>query len=143
MMVLNNVNDFYEMSDEQREMYVTEITQEILNSDNVMLKKMLGIVNRTLKHYKTDFTVHDVINLMENKDDNLVWIVRENGTHLLKLNYDTVDKMKEYTSFYNEILRVHRHDESLKVYLVNVKDNKVKKMKKENIEFTCDNQYNY
>lgn len=141
MNIINNVNDFYEMNDADKEIYVNEVTQEILSSDNEVLNKMLKAVNRTVKRFQTDFIVHDVKYLIENANDDMVWIIRDNGTHLLKLKLDTENDRTEQQNHYEYILRTHRNNPSIKTYFVNMKNNKIRKTDK--IEFTCNNQYNY
>lgn len=54
-----------------------------------LLQKMTNLVNKTVKHYKEDFTVYDVKHLdeieAEGKNAAFMWIIRECGTHIIGL----------------------------------------------------------
>lgn len=60
-------------------------TAEIIN-------KMSRLVNRTVKHYKTDFTDYDIKTIEKAESEkaaSFLWILRECGTFLLSYDQET------------------------------------------------------
>ena len=47
--------------------------------------KMKMIVNFTMTAYQTDFTVHDTNFMNKNPHAEFIWIVRQSGTHFLRM----------------------------------------------------------
>lgn len=51
---------------------------------NRTLELMAEIVEKKVKHYKSDFYEHDTKSIMENEAGKFIWIVRECGTWIFK-----------------------------------------------------------
>ena len=85
-----------------------------------LIEKMSRLVNRTVKHYKTDFTDYDLktIDKIAASPDSVkcLWIIRKCGTHIVyidkktgkpeSMDYleavrETWPERKEYTVTYN------------------------------------------
>lgn len=62
------------------------------------IKQMIGIVEDTTKSYKTDFYWHDIfsigLDILNNKEIDFYWIVREGGTTRCNFNDEAYDFYK-------------------------------------------------
>lgn len=125
---------FYNMNDNDQEDYISKV-KFFINS-NVLLKRMDNIVRRNVKHYKTDFYVHDVFSLSDDNGD-FVWLVRECGTDLIRCNNNSFSKDGEWIgkiwfNAVNETSKVHRY------YYFNSNKNKLLKINQEKAEQLID-----
>lgn len=82
--------NFYESSDEMRSELLKKSKAIIKGLPNKhFIKQMDKIVTKQVKNYVEDFYIVDICLLDKYKYDenlNLIWIVREKGTHLINLN---------------------------------------------------------
>lgn len=98
----------------------------MLKLDEKLFEKMRTAVNDTVKHYPADFGI-DVAWLMSlddtNKNDWLLWIVRECGTNLTCYK-DTAEVF----------VHCYQGDKSAKFFLLNVGQSYIVELDKENID---------
>lgn len=77
--------DFYNKTDKQRKRVLLYRKDKILKSDNELLKKMCSIVEKKVKKHRSDFYIHDVETIKDCEGEPFLWLVREQGTHYIKL----------------------------------------------------------
>jgi len=56
------------------------------NGQKPLIQEMSRIVERLLRHYHSDFYLHDISYLVANPEAVCVWVLRGTGTDLLPLN---------------------------------------------------------
>lgn len=119
-----NPNDFYKFNDKEKEKYINNVKEEIKRSSNEILKKMYNIARRNVKHYQSDFYIHDIY-LLKKYPSNFIWMTRKSGTDFIPLEslddsliswYDAVKKVNTDFYFYNgKTLRKITHEEMDKI----------------------------
>lgn len=113
--VLTDPNTFYNFSNEEKQSYINYVKNKI--KKHALLSKMHNIVNRKMIGYKTDFYVHDTYIILNDshKSKNFLWMVRDTGTDLINLNFNSLEDKKQALNWINACLSNSKHD----VYLIN------------------------
>ncbi|WP_273854243.1 hypothetical protein [Guptibacillus spartinae] len=124
-------NDYYEMEDAERESVINEIRTDITSSDSKIMKRMLGIANRYVKRYHSDFFVHD-IHTLSNYSGRVMWYVHDCGTHIVKLDSSFKETM-ELEKVNLEAVKanygdVHKENKEHHAYIVDISKGKIEKL---------------
>lgn len=99
---------------------------------NKVLEQMTAIVEKSVKHYKTDFYDYDMKDIKDGKSDKYIWIVRDCGTWL-----SASENISNTYSYYLD-------DKSVAYYEIDMKRGTVKKIpfgKRERIKTFSVNYY--
>lgn len=123
------VGTYYEASDELREEILQQIKKHIALKKGYLLA-MQTIVEKKLKSYKTDFYLHDVQRLTIFEGDSQIWILRDSGTQLLNLDWDSSDEYGNSTNL-QSFDSFMRHTKVNGIYHVSPSENTVKKISKD------------
>lgn len=112
--VLTDPNTFYDFSNEEKQSYLNYVKNKI--KKHTLLSKMHNIVNRRMTGYKTDFYVHDTYIILndDHKSKTFLWMVRDTGTDLINLNFDSSEDEKQALNWINACLSNSKHN----VYLI-------------------------
>lgn len=133
MQIKNIVNltptEFYNLSDDKKEKVISSITKKLASTPNVLINAMYNHVQKTVKHYITDFLIHDIQTLENETNNNYVWISHENGTFLVKLNHDFNNQLSDSKEWLEAVNYNYGNRKTTKVYLVNQEQNTLKKIK--------------
>ena len=81
----NIATTFYEKTEEQKKRYISHMRNRIRKGSDVILQSMMELVERHVERYHADFYVHDVALYRNTENGPFLWIIRENGTHLIDL----------------------------------------------------------
>jgi hypothetical protein len=133
-------SEFYNLSTDKQEKVITRITKQLASTPNVLISKMYDHVNKTMKHYKTDFLIHDIRTLENESDNTYVWFIHECGSFLVKLNHDFNSQLTESQEWLQAVKNNYGNRSNTKTFLVNQKENTLKRLKgltDNNITFTC------
>lgn len=115
-MKLIEPNVFYNYDEEKRKRYVKRVENYIRKNGTDLEKAMLEIVEKKVKHYQTDFFVHDFYMLnTETEKNEYIWAVRETGTWLIPL-----DEIEKY-----RFLLAEKHT----LFAINTKENSIKRLR--------------
>lgn len=107
---------FYNYDEKKRERYVKRVKNHILKNGTDLEKEMLEIVQKKVKHYQTDFFVHDFYKLnTETEKTAYIWAVRETGTWLIP--EEDIEKYR--------FLLAEKHA----LFAVNTKENSIKRLR--------------
>lgn len=80
--IYNSSNDF------ERILLIERVKQSIVRKNN-HITQMMNIVESKVKHYKSDFYIHDM-QLFHTYDVSFLWVVRESGTHWINIENQMV-----------------------------------------------------
>ncbi|MBU8732530.1 hypothetical protein KM915_21000 [Cytobacillus oceanisediminis] len=123
-----NPKDFYNLNDIEKEKHLRKTFKKIETSKDEMLLKMNSIVTLKVKHYKTDFYIHDLQVLIE-KEEQFLWLVRDCGTNLIQLEDPEYEKGQwKWKSWYEAVKRNMRPNS---FYLIDNKNKIIKKINEE------------
>lgn len=88
---------FYDMTDEEKNRYIKKMKRKIANGNDTLLQEMMSIVDEEVMKYEEDFYVDDIELLKDvEKDESVLWIVRNHGTHFIYLSKDSFNKKGEW-----------------------------------------------
>ncbi|NRG44256.1 hypothetical protein HRF87_05700 [Bacillus sp. CRN 9] len=79
---------------------ISNIREKILKSKNELKIRMMLIAEKTLKEHLNLFYFHDLEVIEKIGQAPYLWIVRENGTHLINLSITVFTKENEWLSTY-------------------------------------------
>lgn len=116
-------NDYYNMNSDKKEKYLTDAKKHITSKGSALEQKMLQLANENITHYSSDFLVHDIPKL-RNEKAVYVWCIRNTGTWLIKLNHDFKEDQKSEIEFFNVIQRQEKHT----FYIVDSASGTIKKV---------------
>jgi len=114
-MKLIQPNVFYNYDEEKRKRYVKRLKNHILKNGTDLEKAMLEIVEKKVKHYQTDFLVHDFYTLKTREETAYIWAVRQTGTWLIP--EEDIEKYR--------FLLAEKHA----LFAVNTKENSIKRLR--------------
>lgn len=96
--------NYYDKSEVQRQRHLSYLKEKIRKSEDPLILSMMAIADSVIVRYSEDFYVHDLnyLKSKEFKDKNreFLWVVRENGTHMLCLN--SLEYEVSYDTYGNE-----------------------------------------
>lgn len=120
--VLIDPSTFYSFTEEEKQSYINYVKNKI--KKHTLLSKMNNIVNRKMTSYKTDFYVHDTYIILNDnhKSKKFLWMVRDTGTDLISLNFNSSEDKKQSLNWINACLSNSKHD----VYLID--NNNIKRL---------------
>ena len=81
-----DVNEFYNLNNEQQKNYIENVKEAIKKSNNEIVKKMNNIVIKNVKYFRNDFYLHDIC-LMKEYPGRFIWMTRETGTDLIPIDF--------------------------------------------------------
>jgi len=99
---------FYDLTDEEKIRFIKKMKRKIINGNDVLLKEMMFIVDEEVMTYEEDFYVDDIELLKDvEKDESVLWIVRNHGTHFIYLSKDSFNTAGEWTNteYFRAIIR--------------------------------------
>ena len=114
-MKLIEPNVFYSYDKTKKERYVKRVKSYIRKNGTDLEKAMLEIVEKKVKHYQTDFFVHDFYMLKTREETAYIWAVRETGTWLIP--EEDIEKYR--------FLLAEKHA----IFSVNTKENSIKRLR--------------
>ncbi len=106
--------------------------------EDLVFKRMTNVANRYVKHWKTDFTKHDVGKYNKSMNGTeFVWIVRPCGTHLLntpnqfQMLYGplTDDEMTREVSYVHDVVDYYNEPKNRFYHII--KGQSIKKVSKQ------------
>lgn len=99
----------------------------IKGTDSKCLLKMMynRFIRANKKSYESDFYIYDMSYIIDKKE-TFVWICREHGSNIVSTNHFTKEAFNSYLDYHI------RHYKQSSFYIVNLKDEKIKRMNLEN-----------
>jgi hypothetical protein len=115
--------DYYDLTSEQKLEKMERVKKAIKRKNNLILHKMMEVVEKNVTSYKQDFYIHDV-ELLHKYDVSFIWMVRDSGTQWINLenNYmvsETVSLIEndfEYHAKHSRIIAYYYYNKTTQTF---------------------------
>lgn len=126
---------FYDWDTAKKNAYMQYVERKIIREKKKkpLFYKMLQIAKKTIKHYQSDFYVHDYNYLtIERSGNRYLWIVYDCGSHLIRLDSDFKEEMEHAINYFQYFK--HHKEETAKIFIVDLKNQTLKQTKIDDIK---------